>query len=395
MRRSRMMPSSRLILVLLLLLGHLQAVGSTFDLLWSGRWDVHGHPKGWNPALPCCRGLTGFNLTAFPVLQQGRIALFFNGLGLFRHSYAPAGLPQTVDLEAHAKKVAVDVAAVVPAGKDMHCCIDWETYAPLLFDHGEGSYSPAFCPEARYHGGHGCGCLGTPGNRYSMPGCGGCPMAVAALNGSMQLVLQRQPQLNQTTAAALAVAEFNAAARALWTRTIVAAKQARPRCRWGFYGKPFGLLTDSSLYPPFVTPYTRAVSDAYQWMVNESTALYPSTYMHFRHTTANSYNNSRYVRDIMREAKRLGAKRGNRGGSRINIMPWVWYRYEGQTSPDSLLLRADMHTALAVPSAAGADGLMLYEDGGAQPGMSTFGMTQAYMETVLGPIATALYGGAS
>ena len=63
------------------------------------------------------------------------------------------------------------------------------------------------------------------------------------------------------------------------------------------------------------------------------------------------------------------------------------------SSPDSLLLQADMHTALEVPSTSGADGLMLYEDGGAQPGMGTFDMTQAYMEDVLGPIATALYGG--
>jgi hypothetical protein len=89
-------------------------------------------------------------------------------------------------------------------------------------------------------------------------------MAVAALNASIELVLQRQPLLNRTAAAVLAVTEFNAAARALWTQTIVTARQARPRCRWGFYGKPFGILTDSSLFPPYVTPYTRAVSDAYQ-----------------------------------------------------------------------------------------------------------------------------------
>ena len=82
------------------------ARGASFDLVWS---DVHGHPKGWNPKVPCCRGLTGFNLTAFPVLQQGRVALLLNGLGLYRHSYPPAGLPQTADLEAHASKVAVDV----------------------------------------------------------------------------------------------------------------------------------------------------------------------------------------------------------------------------------------------------------------------------------------------
>ena len=132
-------------------------------------------------------------------------------------------------------------------------------------------------------------------------------------------------------------------------------------------------------------------------MVNESTALYPSTYMRFKGSS--SYNNTDYVRDIMHEARRVSAKRGKQpytGGDRLSIMPWVWYRYGGESnfsSPDSLLLQADMHTALEVPSTSGADGLMLYEDGAAQPGMGTFNVTQAYMEAVLGPIATALYGG--
>lgn len=243
-----------------------------FEVVWSGRWTVHGDPEGWNTSIPCCRGLTGFNLTGFPVLQQGRLALFFPSLGLFQNSCAPTGLPQTVNLEAHAAKVAADVAGIVPADKDMYCCIDWETYTPLIFDHGAGSFAPRFCPASYGHGAHGCGCEETTGKRFSMPGAS-CAMAAAALNASMQLVLQRQPTLNSSTAAMLAATEFNAAARALWSRTLTAAKQTRPRCKWGFYSKPMV----ENLFKPFVSPFIRAVNDAYQWMFDESTALFPST----------------------------------------------------------------------------------------------------------------------
>ena len=51
-----------------------------------------------------------------------------------------------------------------------------------------------------------------------------------------------------------------------------------------------------------------------------------------------------------------------------------------------------MHTALAEPGIAGADGVLVYEDGAAQPGMPMFAVTEGYMQTVFGPIATALYG---
>ena len=51
-----------------------------------------------------------------------------------------------------------------------------------------------------------------------------------------------------------------------------------------------------------------------------------------------------------------------------------------------------MHTALAEPGIAGADGVLVYEDGAAQPGMPMFAVTERYMQTVFGPIATALYG---
>ena len=412
---------------LLLLLGLLAALPlpAAFDVVWSGRWTVHGDPKGWNASIPCCRGLTGFNLTQFPVLQQGRLALFFPDLGLYQDSCAPAGLPQTVDLNAHAAKVAVDVQVIVPADTDMYCCIDWETYTPLLFDHGAGSFRPPFCPAAWGHGAHGCGCVGTPGNRYSMPGAS-CAMAAAALNASVEIVLRRQPGLNRSAAAALAATEFNTAARALWTRTLVAAKQARPRCRWGFYAKP---MTEN-LYQPFSSPFTRKVGGELQWMYNTSTALFPSTYMHFNQSASpppgRTYNRQ-IVNAIVAEAERVNSNRGTELG-RIPVLPWVWYRYLGgnYTSTSSLMLpvshalhiqntlfhitshqydlfiylrvvycivsQEDMHTALAEPGIAGADGVLVYEDGAAQPGMPMFAVTEGYMQTVFGPIATALYG---
>lgn len=70
------------------------------------------------------------------------------------------------------------------------------------------------------------------------------------------------------------------------------------------------------------------------------------------------------------------------------------YRYlrGNYSSTTSLLRPPDMHTALAEPSLAGADGILVYEDGGAQPGMPMFSATEAYMQRVLGPVAQALYG---
>ena len=225
-----------------------------------------------------------------------------------------------------------------------------------------------------------------------MPGAS-CAMASAALNASMHLVLQRRPGLNSSAAAALAASEFNAAARALWTRTLLAAKQARPRCRWGFYAKP---MTEN-IFEPFTSPFVREVGDAYQWMYNASTALFPSTYMHFNRSASpppgRSYNR-KLVQSIVAEAERVNNQRGAELG-RVPVLPWVWYRYLGgnYSSASSLMLPEDMHTALAEPSIAGADGVLVYEDGAAQPGMPMFALTERYMQTVFGPVATTLYGG--
>ena len=73
-----------------------------------------------------------------------------------------------------------------------------------------------------------------------------------------------------------------------------------------------------------------------------------------------------------------------------NIAEGSRYRY---ISTRTLLLPEDMHTALAVPGEAGASGVLAYEDGTAQVGEPKHAATQAYIDKVLGPTATALYGG--
>ena len=168
-----------------------------FDVVWSGLW-------------PCCDGKTGFNLTAFPVLQQHKLAWFGPSLGYYNETIAPIGLPQTVNLDRHAAKVAADVAAIVPEGKDMYCCIDWETYTPVFFDHATPAH-PAGGP-----GSGGCpGVYTAPdGNsRYDMPGAS-CEAANAALNASVALIQRTAPAgLNASALASLAVKQFNAAGK--------------------------------------------------------------------------------------------------------------------------------------------------------------------------------------
>ena len=346
---------------------------SKFDVVWSGLW-------------PCCDGRTGFNLSQFPVLQLGRLALFDSTLGLYNETIAPVGLPQTVDLASHAAKVAADVAATVPADKDMYCCIDWEQYTPVIFDHATAT---------KPQGGPGSG--GCPGtftapngdSRYSMPGAS-CAMANAALNASVDLVRKSGGHaLNDSAVAAEAVAAFNAAAKMVWLKTLEVAKITRPQCKWGYYGKP----ETEDITPPFVDAFDRAVGDAYQWMFDEQTALFPSTYMHYTQDGSppplNASYNTHFVEAITREALRVNGNRPT-GLPSAPVLPWVWYRYISDHT--KLLLPADMHTALAGPGAVGAHGVLVYEDGIAQVGEPLHLKTQAYIDTVLGPTATSLYG---
>jgi hypothetical protein len=284
------------------------------------------------------------------VLQQERLAIFDTQLGLFNETVPPHGLPQNVDLARHAAKVARDVTSCtysgcVPADEDMYCVIDWETYAPYILDHGR----PGGCPGAYTR------------SRYTMPGAS-CAICNAAINASKAAVLRKEPALNATAAIAAAVANFNAAARKVWTKTLEVARQTRPRCRWGFYGKPGA----DQINFPFVDANDRAVNDAYQWIYDISDALYPSTYMHYN--GSRTHNNSHYVQTLVREAERVNANRKTAAGThapRIKVLPWVWYRYLrfGSTEKKSLLAPQDMHTALEEPGLAGADGILLYEDG--------------------------------
>lgn len=346
---------------------------SKFDVVWSGLW-------------PCCDGHTGFNLSAFPVLQLGRLAWFDSTLGLYNETVAPVGLPQTVDIAAHVAKVAADVAATVPANRDMYCCIDWEQYTPVIWDHATAAHP---------RGGPGSG--GCPGvfsapngdSRYSMPGAS-CAMANAAINGSVDLIRKSSGHaLNDSTIAAKAVAAFNVAAKTVWLKTLEVAKTVRPQCKWGYYGKP----ETEDIVPPFVDAFDRAVGDSYQWMFNEQTALFPSTYMHYTQDGSppplNASYNIQYVEAITREALRVNSNRPA-GMASAPVLPWVWYRYLFDHS--TLLLPADMHTALAGPGVVGASGVLMYEDGSAQVGEPKHLATQAYIDAVIGPTATSLYG---
>ena len=58
----------------------------------------------------------------------------------------------------------------------------------------------------------------------------------------------------------------------------------------------------------------------------------------------------------------------------------------------TLLEPEDIHIALAGPGIAGADGVLVYEDGVAQKGEPLHDATQRMIDTVFGPTATELYG---
>ena len=68
--------------------------------------------------------------------------------------------------------------------------------------------------------------------------------------------------------------------------------------------------------------------------------------------------NTEYVQAITREAERVNAQRGP-SRKKLKVLPWVWYRYIFDHV--TLLEPADIHTALAGPGLAGADGVLFCE----------------------------------
>lgn len=88
-------------------------------------------------------------------------------------------------------------------------------------------------------------------------------------------------------------------------------------------GKP----ETEDITPPFVDAFDRAVGDAYQWMFDIATAIYPSTYMHYNASSSpaplgKDYN-PQYVQAITREAERVNANRGPTQ-KKLKVLPWVW-----------------------------------------------------------------------
>jgi hyaluronoglucosaminidase len=120
-------------------------------------------------------------------------------------TWCNGGIPQRVDLDAHAAKVTRSVIDAIPdpnfAGLAV---IDFETWQPT----------------------------------WSWSGCDGTPAAVPVCAASLQRVKRANPTWNASAVAIEAERQWGEAAMSFMTRTIEAGRSARPNAKWSFYDYP-------------------------------------------------------------------------------------------------------------------------------------------------------------
>lgn len=140
---------------------------------------------------------------------------------------------------------------------------------------------------------------------------------------SRRLVKQKHPDMSEEEVTSLATAEFEKAARSFMEETLRLGVKARPKGLWGFYGYP-GCYNDrganESDYTGKCKSGTETLNDKLAFLWKQSTALYPSVYVH--HGLAGHPNTRLMVRYRVLEAYRVASQHGH-GAPRLPVLPYA------------------------------------------------------------------------
>lgn len=206
----------------------------------------------WNCATILCttKNVT-FDVTKFDIVQNGndsragKYITLMPTLGRFpviegNGEYINGGIPQLGDLVAHVGNVTLDIKNLIPdENYEGLAVIDFESWRPL-FEHNYDTLS-------------------------------------VYQHASVELVKKQNPTwTNESLIAATAKAQWDSAAQMFMESTLMIARQLRPQALWGYYGFPrcFGGVVNLEC-----TNSTEMENDQLMWLIEGSTALFPSIYI--------------------------------------------------------------------------------------------------------------------
>lgn len=245
------------------------------------------------------------------------------------------GIPQLGNLEAHLSKATDDVKRFIPnANFSGLGVIDWERWSPVWEKSSK-----------LYH------------------------------ELSVSLVRKEHPDWSLTRLEAEAKAQFETAAKRWMVENLRLVKSLRPLGRWGYY-----------LFPGCPDRHARTcpkkdmkLDDQIVWLMNESTALYPSAYLKDYSLTRQAKIDIIYNR--VSEALRMRAIVRERFNKTVPIYLYNRYRYLN----DQLYSKLDLLDTAGQPMYLGIEGTVLWDTTVLASNKTICQRMKTYVDTILGP----------
>ncbi|XP_069853401.1 hyaluronidase-5-like isoform X2 [Dipodomys merriami] len=200
-------------------------------------------------------------------------------------------------------------------------------------------------------------------------------------NKSIELVQQRNIDLNLTEATEIAKEEFEEAGKKFMLETLRLGKLLRPNSLWGFY-----LFPDCYNHNPQRPNYSgqcpdteKKRNDALHWLWEESTALFPSVYL--RSELEASPKAVLYVRNRVQEAIRVSKVRDARSPLPI----FVYARLVFSDLTLQYLSQEDLVNTIGETVALGASGMVIWGTLSLARNMKSCLNLHTYLDTTLNP----------
>uniref|UniRef100_A0A8C0W8U8 Hyaluronidase n=1 Tax=Castor canadensis TaxID=51338 RepID=A0A8C0W8U8_CASCN len=282
---------------------------------------------------------TGKNVTIFYTDRLGYYP-YMNGSEKVVHG----GLPQVMSLEDHLTKAEQDILHYMPTDKLGLAIIDWEEWRPTWIRNWNGKHI------------------------YK--------------SKSIELVQQKNANLNVEEATKQAETEFAVAARNFMEKTLKLGIRLRPMHLWGFYLFPDCYNHEyykNASYNGGCPSIEIQRNNDLDWLWKESLALYPSIYL--KYILKSSHQAALFVRNRIQEAIRVSKVRDAKNP--LPVFAYIRLVYTDQTM--EFINAEDLVHKVGETVALGASGIVVWGTLALSQSEQSCQRLNGFLETTLNP----------
>ncbi|XP_053690086.1 hyaluronidase Tab y 2.0101-like [Sabethes cyaneus] len=202
---------------------------------------------------------------------------------------------------------------------------------------------------------------------------------------SMKIERERHPNWPEKWLEAEATKRFEATGQDFMARTLVLAKQLRPRAAWGYYAFPYCFNMNGGAnhqQREDCSPEVQRENDRIQWLFDGSDVIFPSVYLREK---LNPGDRQKLVRGRVKEALRVA--RRAKAQPKPRVLTYIRYVY---TDSINYLTESDWINALHAMKQFGSDGVILWGSSYDLNSRQKCTNFKTYLDNTLGPILQSL-----